>query len=264
MPDGKARKVEDSIIVTRIENKLSRLIEQYEEYSRFQGQDVDELLDGLLEMRQVTKEGLIDMGFLLYLKAYRLKLAAFQLVADITGMELAEEAETALDEIEAFYQELQRELERARQGLLGYTPKQPEEKAPAESQEWEGQPVKKARGLYNAITGFFDQAPEPAATFEIPEMDLLDFYEHVDFNKLQRDVLAQVRADGGQSSVRAIAGRFLFGNERRTLALVFMACLFLEGDTMVVLEQGVSDVMVFLLSARFFASRPKPSIKEGS
>jgi hypothetical protein len=231
--------MEQQEYIKRIDNKLSRLRAQYDEYARFQGQDVDELLTGILSLRECTMEHLMDMGFLLCLRVLRLKLGTFKLVADLKGLELASETITELDEIEGFFRQLESELKGSKQ-LLGYSPLQEITTSPAPHPKG----IKGNRRLFNTFVGFFEEEPEPGAGVDLPSVDLLEFYDHVNINKIQDDVVSLVESAGGRSTIRKVAAQMDIGSPRRTVALVFMACLFLEMDSAVSLRQGRSDIFI--------------------
>jgi len=234
-------KLQDRDYIRRIDNKLARLTEQYQEYSRFQGEDVDELLEGILSLRKCTKEHFIDLGFLLYLRVLRLKLGTFQLVADLKGMELAKGTLNELNEIEGFFRQLESKLKGSKQ-LLRYSPLPEIPVSTSPGPDPKG--IKGNRRLFNTFVGFFEKEPEPGAGVNLPSVDLLDFYHHVDMEKVQEEVVKLVEAAGGKSTIRQIASQMDLGDTRRTVALVFMACLFLEMDSAVLLGQREGDVVV--------------------
>jgi hypothetical protein len=183
---------------------------------------------------------MIDLGFLLYLKVLRLKLSAFQLVANIKGMELAAETDSTLCEIEYFYLQLEYKLKQSH-GLLGYSPI-PEYLAPRIPKHplsFHG-----SRHLFNTFTGFFDDVPDGGNYISLPTVDLLAFYDHVDINKVQENVVKLVQSAGGRSSIRQLASQLEFGSQRKTIAMVFMACLFLEMDGQIMLNQLLDDIVI--------------------
>jgi chromatin segregation and condensation protein Rec8/ScpA/Scc1 (kleisin family) len=92
--------------------------------------------------------------------------------------------------------------------------------------------------------GFFEEDLEPGAGVNLPSVDLLDFHDHVDMSELQEELIGLVTAASGKSTIRHVASQMDLGDVRRTVALVFMACLFLEMDSKVALGQREVDVAV--------------------
>ena len=54
--------------LTRIQNKIDRLVGEWESYAKIKGVDVNAVLRDLLELRELSKEQFLDIGLLLYLK----------------------------------------------------------------------------------------------------------------------------------------------------------------------------------------------------
>ena len=59
-------------------------------------------------------------------------------------------------------------------------------------------------------------------------VDQLPFYDHVDVIKVQVDVVRLVAVGSGRSSVRQVDVQMGLDTNRKTVVLMFMACLFLE------------------------------------
>ena len=157
-------------------------------------------------------------------------------------MELATDTEATLYEIDKFYRQLDYKLNRT-QGLLGYSPIF-ESQAPQMDHKVN---VRGDKRLFNTVTGFFDEVPEPGYVIGLPA-DLFEFYEHVDMEKVQDDVVRMIAIVGGRSSIRQVASGLDFGNPKKTVALVFMTCLFLEIDKKLQLNQGLGDVFISTFS----------------
>jgi len=240
-----AQDIDESNIL-RVENKLTSLAENFRSLSRFGNEGFDEIAESLLELKDVTKEVLFDLGRLLLLKVIRVKLNAFRLIADLKDSATLDDAEVTLDEIEAFYKDLERDIaleqERLQQQhdvkLLKYIPPFPEsEKEP----EFDIATVKDKR-LFGIIQGFFEDQPRDDVRIEIPQ-DLLELTQTIDIAKLQAEVLERISTEKGLT-VKQVAKGFDFGNDRLAIALVFWVCLFLDFQGRVYLVQSADDVSV--------------------
>ena len=74
---------------------------------------------------------------------------------------------------------------------------------------------------------------------EIPQ-ELLSLTQVIDITSVQDEIVAMVQKE--PSTIKGLAERFDFG--KATLAIVFLACLFLDQERLVGLVQGEGDVMV--------------------
>ena len=236
----------DESNILRVENKLARLAEDFRFLSRFGNEGFDEIAESLLELKDVTKEVLFDLGQLLLLKVIRVKLNAFRLIADLKDLAILVDAEVTMDEIETFYKDLERDMAREQERLqqkgdvklLKYIPSFPEsEKAP----EFDISTVKDNR-LFGIIQGFFDDYQKDDVRIDIPQ-ELLELTQTIDIAKLQAEVLERVSTEKG-ITVKQIAEGFDFGNDRLAIALVFGVCLFLDFQGEVCLVQSAEDVSV--------------------
>ena len=234
----------DESNILRVENKLARLAEDFRFLSRFGNEGFDEIAESLLELKDVTKEVLFDLGQLLLLKVIRVKLNAFRLIADLKDLAILVDAEVTMDEIETFYKDLERDMAREQERLqqkgdvklLKYIPSFPEsEKAP----EFDISTVKDNR-LFGIIRDFFDDQPKDDVRIEIPQ-DLLELTQTIDIEKLQAEVLERISTEK-ELTVKQIAEGFDFGNDRLAIALVFGVCLFLDFQGEVCLVQSADDV----------------------
>jgi len=232
--------------ILRAENKLERLSEEFKSFSGVDSREVDEIVTSLLELKDLTRKDLYDLGLFLYIKALRLKLNSLRLVADLGEMELIDQAEVTLDEIDEFYNALQRDIEldqeRLREKdvkLIDYIPPLPEQYE-SDSDVFDLSAVDNPR-LFKAITGFFGDSGK-GIPIEIPQ-ELLELTQTIDIEKLQDEVLEKISSGNG-STVKEIAQGFHFSTERLTVALVFWVCLFLDFKGKVYLMQSDGDVIV--------------------
>ncbi len=232
--------------ILRVENKLTRLADDFRSLSRFGSEGFDEIAESLLELKDVTKEVLFDLGRLLLLKVIRVKLNAFRLIADLKDSAILDDAEITLDEIEAFYRDLERDIELEQERLqrkgdvklLKYIPSFPESE---KEHEFDISTVKDKR-LFGIIRGFFDDQPKYDVRIDIPQ-DLLELTQTIDIEKLQAEVLEMISIEKGLT-VKQIAKGFDFGNDQLAIALVFWVCLFLDFQGEVYLVQSADDVSV--------------------
>ncbi len=239
--------------IVRAENKLHRISEEYEAYQKFKGQDLDAVMQEILALREVSRENLFDMGLLLYLKALRLKLDSLRLMADLEDMKQIDNAEAALNEIEDFYRKLEQELAGQRVQQIEHQGTSSEQLIP-EFPEYEKQPEFDISGmdnpkLFRTIIGLFGQMEFGGGkvNVEIPQ-ELLELTETIDMQGLEEQILARIREQKNKpATVRQLARGFLFrDNARFTLVLAFLACLFLENQGKVELEQGEGDIGIFI------------------
>lgn len=237
---------QDESNIMRVENKLTRLAEDFRSLSRFGNEGFDEIADSLLELKDVTKEALFDLGQLLLLKVVRIKLHAIRLLSDIKDSEILDDTEATLEEVEEFYKDLERDIaleqERLQQQadvkLIGYIPPFPE----SEKEDGFDISTVKDKRLFGIIQGFFDDRVEGEIEIEIPQ-ELLELTQTIDIQKLQEEILVRV-VTGKNLTVKQLAKGFDFGNDRLAVALVFWVCLFLDFQGKVYLVQSGEDVSV--------------------
>jgi hypothetical protein len=224
----------DATQLARIQNKIARLAEQYESYGRQDGQDVDGILQSLIELRNLSKEQFIDLGFLIYMKALRLKLGVFRLMADTRNLQLVEYTEEALFEIEGLCTEIELELQRE----PGAVVRRKEPAIPSSPKQQGDFDISRVpnKGLWNTVMGMLDQVGSDMPV-EIPE-EMLEYTQTVNFEGIQNQILSMVAKN--PMTVKGIAGQLNYGDA--SLALAFLACLFLEQEKKVRLEQFGTDV----------------------
>ena len=241
----------DESNILRVENKLARLAEDFRSLSRFGNEGFDEIADSLLDLKNVTKEVLFDLGQLLLLKVIRVKLNAFRLIADLKDLAILVDAEVTMDEIETFYKDLERDMAREQERLqqkgdvklLKYIPSFPEsEKAP----EFDISTVKDNR-LFGIIQGFFDDHQRDDVRIDIPQ-ELLELTQTIDIGKLQDEISTRIERG---ATVKTLSEGFDFGSHGRTIGLVFSCCLFLDMQGKIRLVQSGDDISVLPVVSSF-------------
>ena len=157
--------------LTRIQNKLGRLAEDFREMAGDGTEELDDLADSFQELSEINRQDIIDLGMMVYLKAVRVKLDVYRLVADLGDLDAFDQASVTIDEIEEFYREIEEEMAWPFEGgvqeggpkLLTYIPPLPEKDR---KPDFDIGAVDDPR-LFRSISAFFEDVSDGVAV-DIP------------------------------------------------------------------------------------------------
>ena len=229
-------------LINLFERKINLLLEKNEGYARFRGMNPLEMIQKIIS-QEASKEGIMDLGFLLHLYTLRLRLTMYKYLTPFSMLNFKKDLQEIINVLHAYQRHNNPQTK-----LPLEVPESPEikelippllevpEQVISHSDNTE---------LYGVILAILKK-DNGEIEMDVPE-DIIREMQHIDFKRIYGELPALIEKENC-TTVRKLAGDFpVFKNDKLSLVAVFNEVLFLANEGKVFLKQLVDDVGISLL-----------------